>query len=307
MIHITEEDVRRLLPMRSAIDCLRSAFLAYSKSEAQNQPRRRLILPTGSVLHSMAAAYGRYFGTKVYSTNVKHGAHFTFLLYDADTAQPLAQFEANYLGQIRTGAASGLAADLLAPDKPLEVAFLGSGFQAQTQYEAIAAVRRIAVARVWSRTEDKREQFAAATGARAADSAAEACENADVIVTATFAKDPVIPPSAVRSDALILAMGANAANRREVPEELVRRARIVADDVEQCRIEAGDLILADIDWDRVETLARVVAANGKAGADRRLTLFKSVGLALEDVAVAAFVYERIILERSSAGPNPATR
>ena len=113
MIFITEE--RRscgcclCLRLSSA---LRSAFLAYGKGEAQNQPRRRLILPTGSMLHSMAASYGNYFGTKVYSTNLKHGAHFTFLLYDADTAKPLAQFEANYLGQIRTGAASGLAADL---------------------------------------------------------------------------------------------------------------------------------------------------------------------------------------------------
>ena len=103
---------------------------------------------------------GKYFGTKVYSTNVKYGAHFTFLLYDSDTAKPLAQFEANYLGQIRTGAASGLAADLLAPDKPLDVAFLGSGFQALSQHAAIAAVRPIARARVWSRTEEKRKHFA---------------------------------------------------------------------------------------------------------------------------------------------------
>jgi ornithine cyclodeaminase/alanine dehydrogenase-like protein (mu-crystallin family) len=187
------------------------------------------------------------------------------------------------------------------------VAFLGSGFQARSQYDAIASVRSIAAARVWSRTEAKRRQFASATGARAVDSAAEACKDADVIVTATFAKDPVIPSAAVKLDALILAMGANAANRRELPEELVRGARIIADDVEQCRIEAGDLILADIAWDRVETLAGVVAANGKAGGDRRLTIFKSVGLALEDVAVAAFVYEQITLERSSAGLNPATR
>jgi ornithine cyclodeaminase/alanine dehydrogenase-like protein (mu-crystallin family) len=307
MIYITEDDVRRLLPMHSAIDCLRSAFLAYAKGEAQNQPRRRLFLRSGSVLHSMAAAFGKYFGTKVYSSNVKYGANFTFLLYDSETAKPLAQFEANYLGQIRTGAASGLAADLLAPRRPLDVAFLGSGFQAKTQFEAIAAVRSIASARVWSRTEATRQQFAAATGARAVNSAADACRDADVIVTATFAKDPVVPFAAVKSDALILAMGANAANRRELPEELVRKARVVADDVEQCRLEAGDLILADVDWDQVQSLASVVASNGKAGEDRRLTVFKSVGLALEDVAVAAFVYEQITLAPSSAGPSPATR
>ena len=121
MIQFTEDDVVRLLPMTAAIESLRKAFTAYGNGEAQNQPRRRLILPTGAVLHSMAAAYGGYFGTKIYSTHPKHGAYFTFLLYDAATARPLAQFEANHLGQIRTGAASGLAADLLAPEKPLSV------------------------------------------------------------------------------------------------------------------------------------------------------------------------------------------
>ena len=128
-----------------------------------------------------------------------------------------------------------------------------------------------------------------------------------MIVTATFSKDPVVPSDAVKEDALILAMGANAANRREVPEDLVRRARIVVDDVEQCRIEAGDLLLAGIDWTRWRPLAAIVANNVKAGKDRRLTVFKSVGLALEDVAVAAFVFEQATPGRSSAGPSPATR
>ena len=100
-----------------------------------------------------------------------------------------------------------------------------------------------------------------------AKSATEACDGADVIVTATFAKDPVIPSEAVKEDALILAMGANAANRREIPEDLVRRARIVVDDIEQCRIEAGDLLLAGMDWTQVETVAALVANNVKAGED----------------------------------------
>ena len=100
---------------------MRNTFEALARGEAQNQPRRRLLLPSGSVLHSMAGAYGGYFGTKIYSTNRKHGAWFTFLLYDAETARPLAEFEANYLGQIRTGAVSGLAADLLAAAPEVDV------------------------------------------------------------------------------------------------------------------------------------------------------------------------------------------
>lgn len=307
MTHFTEDEVRQLLPMTAAIDALRKAFRAYGAGEAQNQPRRRLVLPTGSVLHQMAASYGGYFGTKIYSTNPRHGANFTFLLYDAATARPLAQFEANHLGQIRTGAASGLAADLLAPDKPLQVALLGAGFQARTQLEALKAVRKLAGVRVWSRTPKAREEFAAETGAEVSKSAAEACNGADVIVTATASKDPVVPAGAVEPHALILAMGSNVSTRREVPSEIITSARVVVDDVEQCRIEAGDLLLANINWDLVEPLSAIVSdSNKKAGGSRRLSIFKSVGLALEDVAAAAYVYERATLARSSAGPNHAT-
>ncbi len=93
---------------------MRSAFEALAQGRAINQPRRRLILDTGATLHSMAGAYGNYFGTKFYSTHPKYGAHFYFVLYDAQTAEPLAWMEANHLGQIRTGAASGYATNLLA-------------------------------------------------------------------------------------------------------------------------------------------------------------------------------------------------
>lgn len=307
MIQFTEEDVLRLLPMSSAIECLRKAFTAYAGGEARNQPRRRLTLPTGAMLHSMAAAYGAYFGTKIYSTHPKHGAYFTFLLYDAATARPLAQFEANHLGQIRTGAASGVAADLLAPEKSLNITVIGSGFQARTQLEALKSVRTISRTRVWSRSQARREAFASETGTEVATSAEQACEDADVIITATHSRDPVVAPAAIGDSALILAMGSNMANRHEVPSEVVKRARIVVDDIDQCRIEAGDLLLADIDWSTVEPLSMLVAANTKAGGDRRLTLFKSVGIALEDVAVAAYIYEQATPARSSADPSPATR
>src|SRR5262245_417404 len=103
MIYVTEEQVRAMLSMDECIRIMRQTFAALRKGTAQNQPRRRLTLPTGSVLHSMAGAYGKYFGTKFYSSNPKHGANFFFFLFDAETGKPLAQFEANYLGQIRTG------------------------------------------------------------------------------------------------------------------------------------------------------------------------------------------------------------
>jgi ornithine cyclodeaminase/alanine dehydrogenase-like protein (mu-crystallin family) len=296
---ITEEDVRRLLPVREAIACLRAAFAAYAAAEAMNQVRRRLYLPTGAVLHSMAGATGNYFGTKVYATHPKHGATFTFLLYEAATAKPLATFEANHLGQIRTGAATGVAVDLLAPHEPLTVALIGAGFQARTQLEAVAAVRNVKQARVWSRTAVRRQGFAAEMSAVAstvpAESADSATEGADVIITATYSKDPVI--QSVHDTALICAVGSNHPQRRELPPDIVRRARIVVDDLDSCRIEAGDLLLAlaDADWQTVTELKNLVSGKTEAGRGDRLTVFKSVGLGLEDVAVGAYVYEKLLL------------
>src|SRR5258708_26074145 len=107
MLFLTESDVRELLPMAKGVELMEGAFHRLAAGESLNHPRRRLILPTGSVLHYMAAADGAYFGTKIYATHPKHGAHFLFLLYSAAAARPLAMMEPNYLGQIRTGAASG--------------------------------------------------------------------------------------------------------------------------------------------------------------------------------------------------------
>jgi len=164
MRYFTEDDVRRLLPMDVAVEAMRSCFSALGCGEAQNQPRRRLFLKTGAVLHSLAGAFGKYFGTKIYSTHPKFGAHFTFLLYAAETGEPLAQFEANYLGQIRTGAASGLAVGLLAPKDAHVLAVIGSGFQAQSQLDAMRAVRSFKKIRVWSRNPDRSWAFAEANG-----------------------------------------------------------------------------------------------------------------------------------------------
>ena len=128
-------------PCAECIEALRSAFREYAAGRAVNQPRRRLYLETGSVLHALAGANSKYFGTKIYASNPKYGANFFFLLFDAATAKPLAQFDANYLGQIRTGAASGLAVDLLAPPDADSLAVIGSGFQARSQVEAVRSVR----------------------------------------------------------------------------------------------------------------------------------------------------------------------
>ena len=305
MFYLTEQDVRELLPMPEAIRMMRLAFECLAAQKGQNQPRRRLVLPnTGSVLHSMAGAFGNYFGTKVYSTNAKFGAHFLFALYDARTATPLALMEANHLGQIRTGAASGYATDLMADPQAEALGIIGSGFQARTQIEAIRQVRPIKVVRIWSRNPDKRRQLAVECSATAVDTAEEAIRGAHIVVTATNSQDPVLEDDWIAPGIHVNAIGSNAANRRELPAELLRRADMVAvDSLEQAKIEAGDLLLAD-SWANVIELQTVQ----KRHDPERITIFKSLGLGIEDVAAGAFVYERALATPERfAGRNPATR
>jgi alanine dehydrogenase len=293
MLQITEDQVREILPMKECIALMRSVFQDLRTGAAINQSRRRLILPTGSTLHSLAGAYGKYFGTKIYAAHPKFGAYFFFLLFDAETAKPLAQFEANYLGQIRTGAASGYATDALAAPDASTLAIIGSGFQAQSQFDAICAVRNIKEVRVWSRNEAKRDEFAKAVGAASSPTAEEALKGAHIVATATSSKDPVLEASWIAVGTHINAMGSNQAKRRELPSDLIARADLIAvDSLEQAKLEAGDLLLAPVDWadPRIVELQNIDARPQGSP----ITIFKSIGLGVEDVAAAAYVYERLL-------------
>lgn len=294
MLRITESDVTRLLPMRACIDQMRLAFEAIRAGKTHNQPRRRLILPTGSVLHQMAGSWDKYFATKIYSSNVRHGGlHEMFvLLYDAETGKPLAFLEALQLSLIRTGAASGYAAELLANPQAEIMGIIGSGAQARTQVEAMRAVRPIKEVRVWSRSAENAQKFAAELGCTATETAEEAVRGAHIVVTATSAKDAVVAADWIEPGTFIAAMGSNVASRRELPSNLVMSAGLIAvDDLEQARIEAGDLLLAysgTEHWKNVEELQNVTPGFDPS----RITIFESLGIAVEDAAAAAYVYER---------------
>jgi ornithine cyclodeaminase/alanine dehydrogenase-like protein (mu-crystallin family) len=301
MVFFHEAEVRRLLPMGVAVRLMRETFEGLRNGSSMSQPRRRLMLPTGSVLHAMAGAHGRYFGTKIYATNAKYGnANFLFWLLDAETSKPLALFEANWLGQIRTGAASGYATDVLARADAATHGVIGTGFQARSQVEAVAAVRKLKEVRVWSRSAENRERFARecseAFGLRviATETAREAVEGMDIVSTATWAKDPVLEAGWISPGTHMNAMGSNNPTRRELPAELLDRAEVIAaDSVEQAKIESGDLLLAwggpaGPQWDRVVDLQNVTQRPENRDA---ITIFKSNGLGVEDVAAAAYVYE----------------
>lgn len=300
MLTLTEEQVRELLPMAEAVRLVRESFQELRAKNALNQPRRRLFLPSGTVLHAMAGANAKYLGTKIYATNAKAGAaNFFFLLFDAATTAPLALMQANWLGQIRTGAASGVATDILARQDARSLAIIGSGFQARSQLEAVLAVRPgIEDIRVWSRHQDKRDRFAAETTLAfeklvvATTTAEEAVRGADIVVTATWAKDPVLEDSWITAPCHINAMGSNNAQRRELPAELVRRAdRIAVDSIEQAKLESGDLVLAEIDWSSPR-LCEMAECDGDPAAG--ISIFKSNGLGIQDVAVGAYVYEEAL-------------
>jgi ornithine cyclodeaminase/alanine dehydrogenase-like protein (mu-crystallin family) len=290
--------------MTQAVELMRKMFAELAAGTAQNQPRRRLYLPSASVLHSMAGACGKYYGTKIYSTNARaRTAEFLFWLLDAETAKPLALIEANWLGQIRTGAASAYATDLLAPSEANRLGVIGAGFQARSQVEAIASVRPLSEVRVWSRQEANRTKFAEEVTKSLgitcvpAKSAEDAVSGMPIVTTATWSKDPVVESAWIADGAVVNAMGSNNPERRELPVDLIARAgRIVVDSIEVAKIEAGDLLLAwqPEDWTTQRLIELKDLKAAKPAAPQAVAIFKSNGLGVEDVAVGGWVYEQAL-------------
>jgi alanine dehydrogenase len=305
MLFITEQEVVDALPMAAAIDLVEQSFLQLADGSAVNHPRKRLILPGGSILHYMAGGNPHYFGIKVYSSNPKTGAHFRFLLYRALDGMPLAEFEANRLGQIRTGAASAVATKFLAREDADVLGVIGSGFQAETQIAAITVVRKLREVRVWSRNAERRVEFARkcaeqfGLNVRAVDSARAAMRDAGVVVTATSSREPVIEGEWISPGTHVNATGSNWTSRRELPTELIldRGALVTVDSVEDGLLESGDLVIPvkerpGTDFPAGE-FCDVVAGTrpGRTSADQ-ITVFKSNGLAVQDVAAAGYVFEK---------------
>jgi ornithine cyclodeaminase/alanine dehydrogenase len=302
-LFLTESDVRDLLTMDIAIEAVEDGFRRLAAGEAMNVPRRRA-RTTDVILHTMSAGCDAYglIGFKAYTTS-RQGNRFHVVLYDGTTGAMVAVIEADWLGRIRTGAASGVATDHMARPDATEVGIFGAGGQARTQLEAICAVRPITEARVYSRSEERRDQFARdmESSCRIAvvpvNRPEEAAADMDIIVTATNSREPVLNGEWLSEGTHINAIGSNALNRAELDVDTIRRAdTIVADSVEQCHLEAGDFVAAldqgILHWSRVHELADIIAGRqtGRPTPDS-ITLFKSLGLAIEDLAVAARVLE----------------
>ncbi len=308
MIHITEEQVRQALPMATAVDLVEECFRRLDAGTAVNHPRRRVPLNNSALLHYMAAGDNQdgLLGAKLYVTNPKVGARFLVVLFDAEHSELLATIDANALGQIRTGAASGVATRHLARPYAATLGMIGSGFQAETQLEAVPAVRNLRRVRVYSRSAEKRSAFAERMSSRlhlsveAVDSARKAVEESDIVVTVTNSREPVIEGAWLPEGCHVNAAGSNHAKRREIDTATVERCTVVAvDSLEQAKMEAGDLIgpveEGKLDWGSVVELGGIVSGRsaGRQGSGD-VTLFESQGLAAEDLVVAHHVYRAVV-------------
>lgn len=308
MRYLTEAQVAALLPMGDAVKALEEAFRALAVGEARVQPRQRVALP-GSVLQVMPAGIhatgGGAQGLKAYVAG-RSGIHFVVLLFDPTDGRLLALMEANRLGQIRTGAASGLATRYMARADAQTVGIFGTGWQARSQLSAVCAVRSIRQVRCFGRDVQRREQFAREMAEElgvpvTAESDPRAVvATADIVVTVTSAGEPVFDGSWLAAGTHINAAGVNQATKREIDVTTVQRAgTIVVDLLEQAKGECGDLLAAEragaFAWEQAGELAPVVAeqAPGRLSQDE-ITLFESQGIALEDVAVGMLVYQRAL-------------
>lgn len=308
-LFLSENDVLELFPMKQALERVEASFGAQHSGKAVNQSRQRLFQP-GFSLHYMAAALEdeQLVGMKIY-TITSGAARFLVLLFNAKTGEMLAVMEADHLGRIRTGAASGVATKYLARPDAARVGLIGAGRQARTQLEAVAGVRKIQAARVFSRNEAHRAEFAKEMTdylkfpVEPSASAEEAAQFGDIVITATTSAEPVLKGDWLRPGTHVNAIGANMAKRREMDDVVLRRAAIIAvDSIEQTRGEAGDLIqgipAAHRSWDDVVELKDVVSGDKpRRDSDEQITVFKSCGIAIWDVAAAGVIYREALQKK----------
>jgi ornithine cyclodeaminase/alanine dehydrogenase-like protein (mu-crystallin family) len=301
---LSEDDVRRLLTMEMALEAVEEGLRRLALDEAVNVPRARA-QTDHAMLHTLSAAAKGLgvMGYKAYATSRK-GAHFHVGLFDGKTGALVALLQADYLGQMRTGAASGVATQYMARPDATEVGLFGAGKQARTQLLAVCKVRKVRRVQVYSPNEERRRRFA--------QEMREACqcevepvprpemgaEDKDIIITATTSREPVLNGHWIAEGTHLNVIGSNFLGKAEVDAVAVRRCDVlVVDSKDQARIEAGDFVQAleegSIHWADVHELGQVIVGRYTGRAHPQdVTMFKSLGIAIEDLAVAARVYAK---------------
>jgi alanine dehydrogenase len=302
-ILLRESDIEKLATMEMALEAVEEAFRLQGENKADNAPRRRCRLSHG-LLHVLSASLPSlgWAGLKSY-TSVGDNSLFHVLLYSAEDGRLLAVMEANLLGQLRTGAASGIATKYMARADASKVGIFGTGFQARSQLMAVCAVRPVKTIMAYGRNPERREEFcremseALGIVVTPASSPELAAKDMDIVITATNAKEPVFGGAWLSAGTHVNAVGSNHLGRLEIDTETIRRAAcVVVDSIEQAKLEAGDLASAAqasaFYWEDARELGLVVLGDfpGRED-DKEITLFKSNGIALEDIAFAGRIYQ----------------
>ena len=302
---LTEGQVEELLDMPTTLAAVESVLRQQAEGRATNRARRRVALARSGLNVMFAGAPElKALGLKAY-TVARGGARFYTMLFDPEGGELLAILQSDRMGQMRTGAASGVAAKHLAREDAKTLGIYGAGWQAESQLEAIAAVRNLERVIVYSRKEESRKRFAEKMGERLGmevetTHSAEEPAAQDIVVTATSAGEPVLLGEWLRPGAHVNAAGSNFLFKREIDREVVRRASFVSvDSREELGLEAGDLLkpleTGLILPEAIYELGQVIAGQvkGREGPED-ITLFASQGLALEDMAAARVVYDRAV-------------
>jgi alanine dehydrogenase len=313
MLLLSESDVRQLLSMDDLIQTMESALAEFSSGRVQ-QPLRTVfeVGPSHAffgVMPAFMSASGAL-GTKlvtVFGSNSAVGlpTHLaTILLMDSSTGELLAVMDGRYITEARTAAVSAVSARLLAREDAGVLAILGSGVQARSHLRAFSHVRGLRDVRVWSPSAIHRREFAdemhreLATPIAPVATVREAVDGADLVVLATAAREPILQSVWIADGTHIAAVGACRPDQRELETALVKRARVFVDSRTGALAEAGDLVLpireGAIDAAHIAGELGQLAAGAVAGRQTpgEVTLFKSLGMAVEDVAAAHLVYER---------------
>jgi alanine dehydrogenase len=292
-LYLSEDDVAALVTPAHAVEAIEACFLRMAAGEVEIAPRRRLRLPEGALADMAASDTGLGLaGGKLYAAT-PDGTTFLVCLFDSSTSELVAVIEADRLGQLRTGAASGVAARHLARSSATSLGVIGCGHQAETQVACVrAALPALERVVAYCRTPERLEAFCAQVGAEAGESHRDPAGQ-DVVVTITSSRDPVLRGEWLAPGAFVAAAGANVVTKRELDNAVLERASFVCCDlIAQARLESGDLVepveAGVLDWLEVHELHEVVSgAIAGRQSDADVVVFKSNGLAAWDVALGA--------------------
>lgn len=310
---LCEEDIRRALPMKDAIETMKEAFRELSAGRVKMPTRAHIDISACDGTALFMPSYADYFGkicmkvVNVFNANPKRGLpsiQGIVCLLDGETGSPLAILNGTFLTALRTGAASGAATDLLARSDADTAAVIGAGVQGRMQLEAMCAVRSIKKVWIYDIAKEVAAQFAKkmsvalAIETVVAQSSRDALQCADIVCTATVSSTPVFADAEIAPGVHINAVGSYKPDVQEIPEKTVLRSLLVVDHRESALQEAGDLLIPIKRGYMQEThihaeLGEIIAGEviGRTS-DQDVTLFKSVGIAVQDLAAATRVLEQ---------------